>query len=889
VRLGIGAKIGGLCFGLVLMAGGFARWAFYRTGQVFVEHELVDLADDTRVQALKLETAVSGLREAVLRLAASVPPDADPAADVRACREVLADHPLLLRAELFPAAAVEQAGQNAPRGAWRSSAGTRIRTGLPEKNQLPLPLEAVAAVSQLPPGTVWLSQLARGPHGDHPPRLLMHATIALSRRPGWLALATLDFELLVLDLDDSPRHITFLSDERGHLLVHPAARPSARASPAAPPRMQDLFPNLAVYYLPGRPAAENEELARTGRLLSVPPEEFARAFSPGEGRYFVVFRLRDTPRYRHASADDRRRLLAALEAERRRAERGAAAGGVRLNYSHTSRGMPPRPEIGRHTTRLVVSGLAVEDLQRVRRRLKRDFGLGSAAPQPARHFALHFYKVFYDPRQPDRFLGLAWAASTEEIKADFDAEVSAMQWWILGVILLALLLVPLLSVMITRPLRRLTQATAHIAAGLFEERSLEEAEQAPDEIGRLAGSFRQMVEQLRERSEALKRLNEELEVRVAERTAELHQANVELAAARDHAFAASRAKSAFLASMSHELRTPLNAIIGYSEMLSEEAAEAGLEGFQADLEKIRASGQHLLAIINDILDHSKIEAGRVQLVLEEFSIASLLSEVAETLRVLARRHGNTLSVQCPPRIGSMRADLTRVRQVLYNLLSNACKFTQQGQITLSAVREASNGQEWILFTVSDTGVGMSSEQMAGLFQEFAQLDNTIRRRFEGTGLGLAISKRLAELMGGTISVESEPGRGSTFTVRLPAVVRPPQPLAGDHAQHATDSDLAAGRPSSPAHPDLPDTRTPALPEVSRPRVIEHAPSAGVAGTSRSDRDHSKTGPPPGQAAGAACPGGDLPRSAAAPDSAAPPSHRDLSCAPSQQEPDRARE
>jgi signal transduction histidine kinase len=661
---------------------------------------------------------------------------------------------------------------------------------------------------------------------------------------------TLDFELLVLDLDDSPRHITFLSDEQGNLLVHPGAGRKAGARRVGPSRMQDLFPSLAECYLPGRPPAEDEELAQSGRLLAVPPEEFARAFSPGEGRYFLVFRLGDTPRYRHARSADRGRLLAVLEEERRRAEQGAGSAGARLNYSHSSRGMPPRPEIGRHTTRLVVSGLSRDDLERVRQRLQREFGLEASAPRPARHFALHFYKVFFDPSRPDRFLGLAWAASTEEIKADFDAEVSAIQWWIVGVIVFALLLVPLFSVMITQPLRRLTQVTAHIAEGVFEDRSLEEAEQAPDEIGRLAGSFRQMVEQLRERSEALRRLNEELEARVAERTAELNQANSELAAARDHAFAASRAKSAFLASMSHELRTPLNAIIGYSEMLAEEAAEAGLDGFKADLEKICSSGRHLLAIINDILDHSKIEAGRVQLVLEDFAVGPLLEEVAATLRVLARRHGNTISVQYAPNIGQMRADLTRVRQVLFNLLSNACKFTEQGQISLSAAREASNGQEWISFSVSDTGMGMSSQQVAGLFQEFAQLDNTIRRRFEGTGLGLAISKRLAELMGGTISVESEPGRGSTFLVRLPAVVRLPQPLRSERELQQNQGP-APQDAFAPAHPaGAPGASTAPGPWQAADRR-EPAPTgdgpAAPAATANPPDPRAQHAPPPPQA------------------------------------------
>ncbi|MBI2394573.1 MAG: response regulator [Deltaproteobacteria bacterium] len=244
------------------------------------------------------------------------------------------------------------------------------------------------------------------------------------------------------------------------------------------------------------------------------------------------------------------------------------------------------------------------------------------------------------------------------------------------------------------------------------------------------------------------------------------QAELEIRAAMQATEAANRTKSAFLANMSHELRTPLNAIIGYSEMLREEAEEEGLESFVADLEKIRAAGRHLLGLINDVLDISKIEAGRVELCLEEVSIEGIAGEVARMAQPVAEKNGNALSVDCRAE-GSMRADALRVRQVLSNLLSNACKFTERGAVTLLV--EDDIATDGVVFSVTDTGIGMTPEQLSRLFQPFVQADASTTRRFGGTGLGLAISKQLCELMGGTLVVESALGQGSTFVARLPRV------------------------------------------------------------------------------------------------------------------------
>jgi PAS domain S-box-containing protein len=245
----------------------------------------------------------------------------------------------------------------------------------------------------------------------------------------------------------------------------------------------------------------------------------------------------------------------------------------------------------------------------------------------------------------------------------------------------------------------------------------------------------------------------------------------ELREARRTAEEASQSKSRFLASTSHELRTPLNAIIGYSEMLLEDAEDAGNGESAADLQKIRAAGQHLLSLINDILDLSKIEAGRMELDLETFGVCEAIQDVATTVQPLVQKNANRLEVQCAD-LGSIRADAKRVRQVLLNLVSNASKFTEKGVIRIGAVREGNGGPdgEWLVLQVSDSGIGMTPDQVARLFEPFSQADAATSTKYGGTGLGLAISRRLCQMMGGDVTVESAKDQGSTFTVRLPSVV-----------------------------------------------------------------------------------------------------------------------
>jgi PAS domain S-box-containing protein len=256
------------------------------------------------------------------------------------------------------------------------------------------------------------------------------------------------------------------------------------------------------------------------------------------------------------------------------------------------------------------------------------------------------------------------------------------------------------------------------------------------------------------------------------------RAEEELRIAKEAAEQASLAKSTFLANMSHELRTPLNAILGYGEMLQEEARDLGQDYMITDLRKIHSAGKHLLNLINDILDLSKIEAGKMELFIESADVAPLVRDVVSTIQPLVEKRDNVLEVRCPDDTGSIRCDVTKLRQALFNLLSNACKFTDRGTITLTVTRET-RGRESFAFAVQDTGIGMTPEELGKLFQAFSQADASTTRKYGGTGLGLAISRKFCQMMGGEIHVESAPGKGTTFTIRLPVAVRDPRvPPAG---------------------------------------------------------------------------------------------------------------
>jgi signal transduction histidine kinase/CheY-like chemotaxis protein len=344
---------------------------------------------------------------------------------------------------------------------------------------------------------------------------------------------------------------------------------------------------------------------------------------------------------------------------------------------------------------------------------------------------------------------------------------------------------------ITKPLAQLSDASGRIAAGDLDVAV--DVARSSHEIGELARSFARMVTNLRDSRRQIHEYQLGLERVVEERT----QALAEKTRLAEDAKAANIAKSAFLANMSHELRTPLNAIIGYSEMIKEDAEDRQDAASIADINRILVAGNHLLSLINQVLDLSKIEAGRMELEVEAFDLADLIRGAAVTVQRLAADRGNELVLGPLEALGTMRSDQTKIRQILLNLLSNACKFTDNGRVYLDVTRQPGDVGDEIAMAVRDTGIGMTPEQTSRLFQEFTQADASTTRRYGGTGLGLAISQRLAHILGGRIDVDSADGAGSTFTVHLPARLDPSH--AGAQAARPAPRPRALPADGAPGH------------------------------------------------------------------------------------------
>jgi len=322
----------------------------------------------------------------------------------------------------------------------------------------------------------------------------------------------------------------------------------------------------------------------------------------------------------------------------------------------------------------------------------------------------------------------------------------------------------LLQRRVVRPALELATAANRAESGEYDSRVPVRTE---DEIGQLARAFNQMAGAI------------ESDIKVRERT------TAELAQARETADLANRAKSAFLANMSHELRTPMNAILGYSEMMIEEAEDVGQEDFIPDLKKINQAGTHLLALINDVLDLSKIESGKMEAFAETFVVDTLIDQVTGTAQPLMAKNSNHFTIERGDNLGSAHQDVTKVRQALLNLISNAAKFTHEDTVTLAVEREQADDGDWLTFAVKDSGIGIAPDKLDHVFEEFSQADNSTTRDYGGTGLGLPISRRFCQMLGGDLTLTSQVGKGSTFTIRLPAV------LPGEDAPQQVSSQPAA--------------------------------------------------------------------------------------------------
>jgi signal transduction histidine kinase/CheY-like chemotaxis protein len=856
VKFSIGTKFGLLTSVLVLLTAAFVARAIQALSvRQVIDHEVVDLADETNLTGEQIRREISTSRRDVLALANDLTPgeiaaavkDGDPPAGhfdrwktkaedrlnelTTQAEQTDGDLKSSDRLELLRLEIWDYTNKGEPRHAKPLAVVTNglIESVAPLTRQAEFLAEIAkqsirsARISEFEYGLVTYKEKAReqaGPAAATGQKLLLQVATTVQRWQGdtggpevpLLIVATLHCRHLDSDLSQpdqtaiSPRHFQFLYDMRGNPLQSPetaseTVKDSTKDKSAAIPEVRRLLSEFRQEVSSG-----NTELERQGETteeIGIPEltSLFCLSDKLDETDPLVAF-LDLVPK--KPDTDDQKRIKTAFRRELNEWLRSHPEYALTL------------PSAGNPRFKVRSMSDNAESLKTFKKELRSrlkgagfDRTIPWQDPVELRNFAVHVIRLPYEPElvkgvSPDeRYIDMAVAVSKEEIASDVYGEVAKVKWVAYALGIGAAILAILFSLLITRPLNKIIASTERLGRGEFD---IELPVNDRGEVGVLARSFRDMVDQIRERNrrleeerETIRNLNDDLtleksllRIRVNERTSELQHTAEELKAARDEAVEANRAKSAFLAQMSHELRTPLNAIIGYGELLTEEVEEDdNTKRFIPDLKKIIDAGKHLLVLINDVLDISKIESGRMELYNESFDVRPMIESVVVTVDPLVKKNANTLRWSCDAELTTLFADKTRVRQILFNLLSNACKFTDKGEITLTAGIEQLNGIDMASFAVHDSGIGMTPEQMAKLFQSFQQADVSTTRKYGGTGLGLAITRRFCEMMGGDVTVRSEYGKGSTFTARFPVHGKLETPSEGTPAIDASENGVAA--------------------------------------------------------------------------------------------------
>jgi len=388
--------------------------------------------------------------------------------------------------------------------------------------------------------------------------------------------------------------------------------------------------------------------------------------------------------------------------------------------------------------------------------------------------------------------GLGWGIMVPQPKSEVETQVNAilysqLQWALIGFII-ALMAAYILSRLISSPINKLASGTKQLTSSRFIGELPNLPDYTPREIQDLAHALSTLNHGFQDSQHEIKLLNSSLQQKVSIATEELVTTNRKLEVSVHEAQMASRAKSSFLANMSHELRTPMNAILGYSEILEEDVKEGFTGNLIPDIQKIQHAGKHLLALISDILDLSKIEAGKMEVFIETLDLQDLIEDVAVTIDPLAEKNNNLFEVEYDKSLGEIHTDITKMKQILFNLLSNAFKFTHDGKVSLNVSRIKISDKEMFKFEVTDTGIGMTPEQMNVLFTEFSQADTSTTKKYGGTGLGLTISRFFCHLMNGDINVISTPGEGSKFVVTIPTNISLEIPTSFD-SDHFPEEEL----------------------------------------------------------------------------------------------------